>query len=159
MRVYVYVSLIMVIVLMCRFISQQKYPLRPVLHGLHGKRVLVTGGAGFIGHHVIIELLSRDVPVVGIDNFNDYYNTSLKYARSEISNVVQNVDVCDSHTINGLFDEYDFTHVIHLAAQAGVRYSIENPALYEKINIGGFIHILEESQKNNVKQIPIIKPK
>lgn len=150
MRVYVYVSLIMVIVLMCRFISQQKYPLRPVLHGLHGKRVLVTGGAGFIGHHVIIELLSRDVPVVGIDNFNDYYNTSLKYARSEISNVVQNVDVCDSHTINGLFDEYDFTHVIHLAAQAGVRYSIDHPQAYVKSNVECFVQLLEILKNRNV---------
>lgn len=120
------------------------------LQSLSGKKVLVTGGAGFIGHHTIMELLKRNVHVVGIDNFNNYYNTSLKYARALISNVVQNVDVCDSATIQELFDMYSFTHVIHLAAQAGVRYSIDHPQAYVKSNVECFVQLLEVLKNRNV---------
>lgn len=97
-----------------------------------------------------MELLKRNVHVVGIDNFNNYYNTSLKYARALISNVVQNVDVCDSATIQELFDMYSFTHVIHLAAQAGVRYSIDHPQAYVKSNVECFVQLLEVLKNRNV---------
>lgn len=150
MRPYAYVSMVMFFVIVLKVIIRQSYTPPLTLKSLSGKKVLVTGGAGFIGHHTIMELLNRNVHVVGIDNFNDYYNTSLKYARSEISNVVQNVDVCDSDTINDLFDLYDFTHVIHLAAQAGVRYSIDHPQAYVKSNVECFVQLLEVLKNRNV---------
>ena len=150
MRTCAYVYIVMIIIISTMFMYQHNYMSPPKLNSLSGKTVLVTGGAGFIGHHVIMELLGRDVHVVGIDNFNDYYNTSLKYARSEISNVVQDVDVCDSGTISDLFDEYDFTHVIHLAAQAGVRYSIDHPQAYVKSNVECFVQLLEVLKNRNV---------
>lgn len=120
------------------------------LTGLENKRILVTGGAGFIGHHTIMKLISHGAHVVGIDNFNDYYNISLKLERAKISNVVQNVDVCDSERIDELFSIHDFTNVIHLAAQAGVRYSIDHPQAYVKSNVECFVQLFEVLRDKNV---------
>ena len=124
--------------------------LRVQLLGLEGKRVLVTGAAGFIGHHVVMELQGKAVPVVGVDNFNEYYDVSLKNARAGISGVVQDVDVCDSEAMRAVLLENDITHVIHMAAQAGVRYSIDHPQAYVKSNVECFVQLLELVKNTNI---------
>lgn len=113
--------------------------------------VLVTGVAGFIGSHVALDLLGRGEEVIGLDNLNDYYDVSLKEAR--LSRIEQNEnatafsfvrgDIQDVETLEKLFSEHEITGVIHLAAQAGVRYSIENPRAYIDSNVVGFMNILE----------------
>ena len=117
-------------------------------------KILVTGCSGFIGSHVCEKLLKKKHNIFGIDNLNSYYNINNKLENLEILRSYENFqfevsDICDTTIISKWKPE----KIIHLASMAGVRYSIQNPALYEKVNIGGFIHILEESQKNNVKQI------
>ena len=110
--------------------------------------VMVTGAAGFIGMHVCMLLLQRGDEVVGVDNLNDYYDPALKSARlgclKEYPNFVfAEVDISDSANLRRLFDEYLPEKVINLAAQAGVRYSIENPGVYVQSNLVGFGNILE----------------
>jgi UDP-glucuronate 4-epimerase len=117
-------------------------------------KILVTGCAGFIGSHTCEYLLKNDYDVCGIDNLNSYYDINKKFENLEILRSYKNFkfevsDICDTNIISSWKPD----KIIHLASMAGVRYSIQNPALYEKVNIGGFIHILEESHKNNVKQI------
>lgn len=117
-------------------------------------KILVTGCAGFIGSHTCEYLLKRGDIVLGIDNLNDYYNVNNKLNNLKILGKYKNFsfkkeDICDTKSIQ----EWKPEKIIHLASMAGVRYSIENPALYEKVNIGGFIHIMEEAVKNNVKQV------
>lgn len=113
----------------------------------HGSRVLVTGAAGFIGYHVSAALAKEGVQVVGIDNFNDYYPVSLKLSRqAELERVrVQVVrgDVNDKGLLEQMFASCNFTHVIHLAAQAGVRYAAENPTAYIESNIAATVTLLE----------------
>jgi UDP-glucuronate 4-epimerase len=134
-------------------------------------KVLVTGTAGFIGFHVANYLLSRGNEVVGLDNINDYYDVNLKYGRLEnagISNISyekisksskhQNyrfvkLDLEDKTNIDLLFKNEKFDKVIHLAAQAGVRYSVENPYPYISSNITGFLNILEACRYNNIKHL------
>jgi len=111
-------------------------------------KVLVTGAAGFIGFHLSLNLLQRGDEVIGIDNLNDYYDVSLKEARlkqleSKPGFRFYRMDICDREAISQLFNQWEPRHVIHLAAQAGVRYSIENPHAYIDSNITGFINILE----------------
>lgn len=117
------------------------------------KFVLVTGGAGFVGHHVIMRLKQDNVNVIGIDNFNDYYNVSLKYLRSNISGVVQPVDVCDLKKMTEIISTKKITHVIHLAAQAGVRYSLTNPQAYVKSNVECFVQLLETLKNTGIPLI------
>ncbi len=122
------------------------------------KTVLVTGAAGFIGHHVSRALLDRGDSVVGIDNLNDYYAVSLKEARlAENQNDArfkfEKVDCADREGMHGLFDSHAFDSVVHLAAQAGVRYSIENPLAYVDSNMVGFAHILEGCRHHKVKHL------
>lgn len=117
-------------------------------------KILVTGCAGFIGSHVCEKLLKENHNICGIDNLNNYYDVNRKLENLSILRGYDNFkfeasDICDTTIIS----EWKPEKIIHLASMAGVRYSIQNPALYEKVNIGGFIHILEESHKNNVKQI------
>ncbi len=118
-------------------------------------KILVTGAAGFIGYHTSRFLLERGDTVVGLDNFNDYYDVSLKEGRAaklseyEKFEMVRN-DLTDRDAIERLFAEYEFEKVIHLAAQAGVRYSIENPHSYIESNIVGTLHILEGCRHNKV---------
>lgn len=112
------------------------------------KKVLVTGCAGFIGFHLSRRLLSDGCAVVGLDNLNDYYEVSLKQARLDILKEHKNftfilASLEDNEAINRVFAEHFFDTVFHLAAQAGVRYSLENPRAYIDSNIVGFLNILE----------------
>ena len=110
--------------------------------------ILVTGAAGFIGMHTAARLLDRGDTVVGIDNLNDYYQPQLKHdrlaqleGRSGFS--FQKLALEDRDGINRLFETHRFDRVIHLAAQAGVRYSLTNPQAYVDANLVGFVNILE----------------
>ena len=121
-------------------------------------KFLVTGSAGFIGYFVCAKLLEQGYDVVGIDNFNDYYSTSLKHDRiAQLDQYDQfknfTIDLADREKIEALFENEKFTHVIHLAAQAGVRYSLENPHTYIQANIVGFLHILEGCRHHNIKHL------
>ncbi len=110
--------------------------------------VLVTGAAGFIGFHVAQKLLARGEQVVGLDNLNDYYDVNLKLARlKQIEDLpgftFAKMDLQDRPAMDALFEQHDFDAVINLAAQAGVRYSLENPQAYIDSNVVGFTNILE----------------
>lgn len=112
------------------------------------KLVLVTGAAGFIGFHLSKKLLEAGYPVVGIDNMNAYYEVSLKEHRLDLLKPLRNFEFVrigleDKEQLFQLFEKHSFSHVVNLAAQAGVRYSITNPQAYIDSNIQGFINILE----------------
>lgn len=122
------------------------------------KKILVTGAAGFIGFHLSKKLLEQGVRVVGYDNINDYYDTGLKYARLDILAKYENFtfvkgDLADKGAVDKLFEENKFDIVVNLAAQAGVRYSIENPQAYIDSNIIGFFNILEACRHNPVEHL------
>jgi UDP-glucuronate 4-epimerase len=124
-------------------------------------KVLVTGAAGFIGSHVSLYLLERGDEVVGLDNINDYYDVNLKLSRLERVKQHKNaenftlikMDVEDREGMPALFAEHKFDKVVHLAAQAGVRYSIENPHAYIDANIVGYMNILEGCRHNKVQHL------
>jgi len=121
-------------------------------------RYLVTGAAGFIGYHVSERLLSRGDSVVGLDNLNNYYDVTLKQARAarlELSDHFEFVlcDVADRVHLPKLFSHHQFDVVIHLAAQAGVRYSLEHPEAYIDANLVGFGNILEGCRHHDVKHL------
>ncbi|XP_058104622.1 UDP-glucuronate 4-epimerase 3-like [Magnolia sinica] len=119
----------------------------------NGVSVLVTGAAGFVGTHVSVALKQRGDGVLGLDNFNDYYDPALKRARQallERSGVfVVEGDINDAALLRKLFDVVAFTHVMHLAAQAGVRYAMQNPSSYVHSNIAGLVSILEVCKSAN----------
>jgi UDP-glucuronate 4-epimerase len=121
-------------------------------------KVLVTGAAGFIGFHTSKRLLSRGDTVVGLDNLNDYYNVKLKQDRldqllSQPGFSFQRVDLADRDAVARLFEREQFEAVIHLAAQAGVRYSLENPHAYVASNLVGFVNVLEGCRCGSVKHL------
>ena len=112
------------------------------------KNYLITGTAGFIGYFLSKKLLEQGCRVIGIDNMNDYYDVSLKFARLEQLELFETFtfikgDISDKAIITTIFEEYKPNIVVNLAAQAGVRYSIENPDVYIQSNIIGFFNILE----------------
>ncbi len=121
-------------------------------------KVLITGAAGFIGNDLAIRLLERGDEVVGIDNLNDYYDPSLKEAR--LARVTGNpgftdvrLDIADREGVAGVFKKYKPDRVVNLAAQAGVRYSLENPDSYIDTNVVGFMNILEGCRYNDVEHL------
>ena len=138
-------------------------------------KILVTGSAGFIGYHLTKRLLEHGDEVLGIDNINDYYDVNLKYARMKELGVIcpddlpkegkkytsflypkhafVKMDLSDTQSIYRLFEEEKFDAVCNLAAQAGVRYSLENPHTYIQSNVVGFMNILEGCRHNNVKNL------
>ena len=119
--------------------------------------ILVTGAAGFIGMHVAQRLLARGDEVVGLDNLNEYYDVNLKLARLkqlEHANFsFHKLDVADGPAIDALFADQRFDRVVHLAAQAGVRYSLINPHEYVRSNITGFLNILEACRHHPVQHL------
>ncbi|KAL6142337.1 hypothetical protein ACLB2K_060619 [Fragaria x ananassa] len=119
----------------------------------NGMSVLVTGAAGFIGSHCSLALKKRGDGVLGLDNFNSYYDPSLKRARQAMLKkheiFIVEADLNDGPMLTKLFDVVPFTHVLHLAAQAGVRYAMQNPQSYVASNIAGFVNLLEISKAAN----------
>ncbi|HEV8052143.1 MAG TPA: NAD-dependent epimerase/dehydratase family protein [Parachlamydiaceae bacterium] len=118
----------------------------------HPKRILITGAAGFIGSHLSLHLHARNDFVIGLDNFNDYYSPQLKYDRTKLLEKegiqVIHGDILDKALLDELVIRHKITHIVHLAAQAGVRYSLVNPDAYVSANINGFLNILELCRKH-----------
>ncbi|KAK4389417.1 UDP-glucuronate 4-epimerase 3 [Sesamum angolense] len=118
-----------------------------------GFTVLVTGAAGFVGTHVAMALKNRGDGVVGLDNFNNYYETGLKKARKSLLErrgvYIIEGDINDAALLGKLFEIVHFTHVMHLAAQAGVRYAMQNPNSYIHSNVNGFVSLLEACKNAN----------
>ena len=122
------------------------------------KKILVTGAAGFIGFHVAKKLCESDWNVIGLDNLNHYYDVNLKKDRLNLLLPCSNfkfhkLDLVDRKSIKKLFEEQKFDFVVNLAAQAGVRYSLENPYAYVDSNLSGFLNILEGCRYNPVKHL------
>ena len=121
-------------------------------------KVMVTGSAGFIGFHVAQSLLDRGDQVIGIDNFNDYYDPLLKKSRTAILQAYleftsYQIDISDQNAMSCIFNAEKPDRVVHLAAQAGVRYSLTNPQAYIQSNLQGFVNVLEGCRHNNVKHL------
>ena len=122
------------------------------------KKILLTGAAGFIGFHLAKRLLELGVRVIGFDNLNDYYDVSLKESRLQVLQQYAGFtfvkgDLADETAVNALFAEYKPEIVVNLAAQAGVRYSIDNPKAYLQSNLVGFLNILEACRHNNIEHL------
>src|ERR1700751_2994203 len=121
-------------------------------------KVLITGAAGFIGVHVAQRLLADGREVVGIDSINSYYDPALKEARLDILRnhrgfSFEKLDLADRGVSQSLFAQHRFPIVVHLAAQAGVRYSLQNPHAYIDANIEGFINVLEGCRHNDCRHL------
>ena len=121
-------------------------------------KILVTGATGFIGMHVAQRLLARGDTVVGIDNLNDYYDPTLKHARlaqltPHAGFSFELMDIADRPAMANLFEREKFDRVVHLAAQAGVRYSLQNPHAYVDSNLVGFVNVLEGCRHNAVQHL------
>jgi len=118
--------------------------------------ILVTGAAGFIGYHTCRFLLGRGERIIGVDNVNEYYDPDLKRARLEQLRDFKDFsffeyDLCDYESLTRLFNDYTISRVCHLAAQAGVRYSLTNPFAYQKSNGEGFLNVMEAARRFKVK--------
>ena len=121
-------------------------------------KILITGAAGFIGHFLALRLLARGDTVVGVDNLNNYYDVTLKQARlakltMHPAFTFVKADIADRAAMQALFAAHQFDCVVNLAAQAGVRYSIDNPHAYIEANIVGFLNILEGCRHNKVANL------
>ena len=120
-------------------------------------KILVTGAAGFIGYHLAKSLINTEYDLVGIDNLNSYYDLELKKARlinlKKLNFNFYKIDICDQTKLENLFIKNNFDIIIHLAAQAGVRYSIEKPQEYLQSNINGFFNILELARHHKIKHL------
>lgn len=120
--------------------------------------ILVTGAAGFIGHAVAHALIDRGDAVIGIDNLNDYYDVRLKQDRiatlaSRSGFTFKPMDIADGEAVAALVRSYGTDRIVHLAAQAGVRYSLDNPFAYERSNLAGHLAILEAARANDVRHL------
>jgi len=120
--------------------------------------ILVTGAAGFIGYHLCRRFLKMGHTVVGLDNLNSYYSVQIKNDRLAQLQEYEHfqfskIDLADKKSVFKLFQDHDFSHVVNLAAQAGVRYSIENPSAYVDTNLVGFSHILEGCRHGGVRHL------
>jgi UDP-glucuronate 4-epimerase len=121
-------------------------------------KILVTGSAGFIGSAMSLRLLERGDEVIGIDDLNDYYDVRLKYARLERNKAHKNytevvVNIVDRGAVERVFSKHRPQRVVNLAAQAGVRYSLQNPHAYVNTNLVGFINILEGCRHNQIEHL------
>ena len=122
------------------------------------KIYLVTGSAGFIGFHLSNKILSKGFKVIGIDNLNNYYDVKLKKKRNNIlkknkNYIFKKIDIKNYKKLESVFRKYKIHDVIHLAAQAGVRYSLKNPRSYIDNNIKGFFNILELSKNYKINKL------
>ncbi|OVE73408.1 protein CapI [bacterium B13(2017)] len=118
--------------------------------------ILITGSAGFIGFSVSKTLLEQGYKIIGLDSLNPYYDVTLKHARNEIllkfpNYTFYHTDLCDLEGVKKVFKEQRINYICHLAAQAGVRYSLTHPFEYEKSNLQGFLHLIHEAQEREVK--------
>lgn len=118
------------------------------------KKVLITGAAGFIGSHTCEKMLNKGYHVIGIDNLNDYYNPELKNYNISLLNKFPNfhfykLDITNFNQLIVLFKKQHFSNIIHLAAQAGVRYSLKNPFIYQDVNVGGTLNLLELAHRHS----------
>jgi len=125
---------------------------------INGKHFLITGAAGFIGFHLSRRLCEEGARVSGIDNLNDYYDVGLKKMRLKELEVFdkfefKRIDIADRHDMEELFNRCRFDMVVHLAAQAGIRYSLENPHSYIDSNVLGFLNILEGCKSSNLRNL------
>ncbi|MFQ5628053.1 MAG: GDP-mannose 4,6-dehydratase [bacterium] len=123
-------------------------------------KVLLTGGAGFIGSHFCQHLIANDYEVVIIDNFNDYYDPKIKRNNIEFFTdhpqiTVVDGDILDSELLNRLFETHRFDSIVHLAARAGVRPSLSQPLLYERVNVQGTIELLERAKDRGIGKLVI----
>jgi UDP-glucuronate 4-epimerase len=148
--------------------NKKRIERRPILLVM---KLLITGTAGFIGMHLALKLSKLGHKVIGLDNINSYYDTELKYDRLKQQGIKKEdifynklilgdnnihfieLELRDAGNLQALFAKQSFDIVVNLAAQAGVRYSIENPRAYTHSNIDGFLSILEGSRKTNVKHL------
>ena len=121
-------------------------------------KILITGAAGFIGAFTSKQFVEQGHEVIGIDNLNDYYDVSLKHGRLEWLNQLDGfqfiqVELANRAAVEAVFDNHEFDRVVHLAAQAGVRYSISNPHAYVDSNLIGFVNILEACRHNEIEHL------
>ncbi len=126
-----------------------------------GRKILITGAAGFIGFHLCKKLLQENEEIIGLDNMNKYYDLNLKKERLKELYKYKNDknknwyfiegDLIDKEIIKGIFEEYEPKLIIHLAAQAGVRYSITNPEAYLKSNLEGFLNMIDVCRNKNIE--------
>lgn len=127
---------------------------------LSGLRILITGSAGFIGFHVAKRLLAEGAQILGIDNFSPYYDPGLKERRNAILEhspgfTLLRIDICDAGTLKGAFVQFEPDIVVHLAAQAGVRHSLKDPASYVQSNVVGTLNLLECCREQHVVHLLI----
>ena len=142
----------------CKAVNSGSIPDSASIKYMNKKTILVTGAAGFIGSMTSIKLLALGHDVIGIDNLNDYYDVSLKSERLKLLESNKNfkffnIDISNSDLLSNLFADLNPNIVINLAAQAGVRYSLENPRAYLDSNIIGFFNILENVKNYNVEKL------